>query len=330
MAVTVTTPTTIIVKDSAARGPVGPAPTFAVGNVTTGAENSSASVTNVGNSANIVLDFSIPRGNTGNVGPTGPANPEAYDRANLAYGQANGAYAHANIVYAQANTARTTANDAYAQANAAYNAANNAGGGFPLANGTSNIDIAIANGDASITSNTFTWMFGSTDGSLDLPGNLTNFTACSAINFVANSSGDGAGYSTIELKPDSNVPVNDQYIIIDPTVANHIHIRAGGSQDNSGAQLYLGGEHSHFSIGSGENPSVFITANNNVWYYYSDGTHLSPILTYALLPSPTTAGLRAFISDANVAAPGNFGAVVGGGGSNNVPVFSDGANWRVG
>lgn len=43
-----------------------------------------------------------------------------------------------------------------------------------------------------------------------------------------------------------------------------------------------------------------------------------------------TAGSRAFISDGNLAAVGNFGAQISGGGSNTVPVWSDGTNWYVG
>lgn len=42
------------------------------------------------------------------------------------------------------------------------------------------------------------------------------------------------------------------------------------------------------------------------------------------------AGARSFISDANLAATGNWGIVVGGGGSNIVPVWSDGTNWYIG
>ncbi len=41
-------------------------------------------------------------------------------------------------------------------------------------------------------------------------------------------------------------------------------------------------------------------------------------------------GARAFISDGNLAAVGNFGAQVSGGGANNVPVWSDGTNWYIG
>jgi hypothetical protein len=41
-------------------------------------------------------------------------------------------------------------------------------------------------------------------------------------------------------------------------------------------------------------------------------------------------GARAFVNDANRAAAGNFGAQITDGGSNTVPVWSDGANWYIG
>jgi hypothetical protein len=51
--------------------------------------------------------------------------------------------------------------------------------------------------------------------------------------------------------------------------------------------------------------------------------------TVANLPSTTgpIKGLKMFVSDANSTT---FNAVVGGGGANFVPVFCDGANWRIG
>ena len=106
--------------------------------------------------------------------------------------------------------------------------------------------------------------------------------------------------------------------------------RAGGAQDNSQGQLFIGGEYSNFSVGSGLNPPVFVTANQKIWTFETTGTFANPVMQYSDLPSPSTVGVRAFISDANVAATGNFGAIVSGGGSNNVPVFSDGTNWLVG
>ena len=55
-----------------------------------------------------------------------------------------------------------------------------------------------------------------------------------------------------------------------------------------------------------------------------------PVLTVATLPPATTAGRRSFVSDSTATASGNFGAVVTGAGTNNVPVYSDGTNWRIG
>ena len=44
----------------------------------------------------------------------------------------------------------------------------------------------------------------------------------------------------------------------------------------------------------------------------------------------TTAGLRSCVSDATQTLTAGIGAVVVGGGANNVPVYSDGTNWRIG
>ncbi len=63
------------------QGPQGPA-TIAIGNVTTGDPDTSATVTNSGTNENVVLNFTIPRGATGATGrqgiqgPTGPQGPQ--------------------------------------------------------------------------------------------------------------------------------------------------------------------------------------------------------------------------------------------------------------
>lgn len=62
------------------------------------------------------------------------------------------------------------------------------------------------------------------------------------------ASGDGYNNGTIQLVPDSDLYANDQYLIIDPTAPNHIHIRAGGTQDDSHADLILGGERNNVYI----------------------------------------------------------------------------------
>ena len=91
-------------------------------------------------------------------------------------------------------------------------------------------------------------------------------------------SGDGGGYDTIKLIPDASLGT-DQYLIIDPTSPGHIHIRAGGTIDNSNADLYLGGENSFVKIPNGANPDVVITANSNTWTFNTSGTLVLPDTT---------------------------------------------------
>jgi hypothetical protein len=104
-----------------------------------------------------------------------------------------------------------------------------------------------------------------------ITGNISISSTNSEINFVPNSSGDGAGYSTIELKPDTNA-TNDQYLIIDPTAPSHIHIRAGGEQDASQAQLYLGGEETYVRVTDNGGVRLQTSQLDDNYYYYSDTT----------------------------------------------------------
>jgi hypothetical protein len=61
-------------------------------------------------------------------------------------------------------------------------------------------------------------------------------------------------------------------------------------------------------------------------------TAYGPVITppVALGTLTAVAGARAFVNDGNLVASGNFGAQVGNGGSNTVPVWSDGSNWYIG
>jgi len=66
------------------------------------------------------------------------------------------------------------------------------------------------------------------------------------------------GDSTMELLPDATIQT-DQYLVIEPTGPNHIHVRAGGTVDNSAADLYVGGERANVVV-SDYNRSVAISA----------------------------------------------------------------------
>lgn len=77
------------------------------------------------------------------------------------------------------------------------------------------------------------------------------------------------------------------------------------------------------------------TGTINATTLYEAGTALSSkyaslaVYTVATLPAAGTArkGYRAFVSDANSTT---FASTVAGGGSNNVPVYSDGSAWKIG
>jgi hypothetical protein len=61
---------------------------------------------------------------------------------------------------------------------------------------------------------------------------------------------------------------------------------------------------------------------------YVSGAVITPPTALANLTA--VSGARAFINNANLVALGNFGALVGSGGANVVPVWSNGTNWYIG
>ena len=75
------------------------------------------------------------------------------------------------------------------------------------------------------------------------------------------------------------------------------------------------------------------TPLNTAFDYINDNfTELYASITpvpYANLGT-AVAGSRAFVNNGNLSASGHFGSQIGGGGSNVVPVWSDGTNWYVG
>jgi hypothetical protein len=76
--------------------------------------------------------------------------------------------------------------------------------------------------------------------------------------------------------------------------------------------------------------NVGVTNNGTQSFIFQATTFKQTVVAFSALPAATTAGLRGFISDGNLAAATNFGVQVAGGGSNTVPVFSDGTNWKIG
>ena len=81
------------------------------------------------------------------------------------------------------------------------------------------------------------------------------------------------------------------------------------------------------AVGNGSNTTTIGTTSTTATLLY--GYVKSTVYTVATLPAAATAGAgaRAFVSDANATT---FASVVAGGGTNGVPVYSNGANWFIG
>ena len=103
------------------------------------------------------------------------------------------------------------------------------------------------------------------DGEFHLPGQ-------GLIWNPSNSSGDGYSGDTIHLVPNDSDNETEQRIIIDPTGPNHIHIRAGGVQDYSTADLILGGERAGVRVSDTDGTTVIQSKQEDyVWTYQNVG-----------------------------------------------------------
>jgi hypothetical protein len=123
-------------------------------------------------------------------------------------------------------------------------------------------DLAINTADGTVNyrgPNGWVSVGGSSEGSADT-GDIT-FNGVQII-----------GDSTMELLPDATIQT-DQYLVIEPTGPNHIHVRTGGTIDESAADLYLGGERNNVSV-SDTNSSVGISTKQleSVYTYWNFNT----------------------------------------------------------
>ena len=98
---------------------------------------------------------------------------------------------------------------------------------------------------------------------------------------AGGESGDGLGNGTLKLMPDADLN-SDQYLILDPTGPNHIHVRAGGAIDESTAELIFGGERNKVTVSDNERLVLISTRPpgeepyENQWIFGSDGILIGP------------------------------------------------------
>jgi hypothetical protein len=96
---------------------------------------------------------------------------------------------------------------------------------------------------------------------------------------AGTASSDGLNAGTMQLVPDANLET-DQYLVIDPTAPNHIHIRPGGTLDASTADLIMGGENTNMLVSdTGDYVDIRTTSSEsftNLWRFNSDGLLVGP------------------------------------------------------
>lgn len=159
---------------------------------------------------------------------------------------------------------------------------------FSPAPGPANLANIRSSQEIIISADTKGWLF-DINGDIYLPpgGDIRDSTGTSVLGVAGTgditfngvkvigagtASGDGNGYSTLELVPDNNLYANNQYLVIDPTAPSHIHIRAGGTQDNSNADLILGGEKNYVRVNDFNGVRIQNEQANENFYYYDSLT----------------------------------------------------------
>jgi hypothetical protein len=124
-----------------------------------------------------------------------------------------------------------------------------------IQNGASNVYIAQANGNVTITANAgvsgYTWTFGNTDGKLSAPGDITSAGTFNANNFTANTN----------ITANANIYANTGYVYANyANVSNDLQVN---NNANIGNTLFANTANiANLNVTSGISTAGNITANN--------------------------------------------------------------------
>lgn len=177
---------------------------------------------------------------------------------------------------------------------------------------------------------------------LKLLGATTITHALNSGSFTVNSPYTNGSDSTVKLEtsyPFSLICANQSYDAAVPSA--YISAQAAyptASTNISGGHLkIIGGAGASSSAGAATGGNIYLDGgrgygtgvNGNVVVGATRGRLLLSTSTVAALPTGIN-GMRAHVTDSTVAAAGNFGATVAGGGSYSTPVYFDGTNWCIG
>tara|TARA_Y100000389_G_scaffold193048_1_gene221401 strand:- start:1127 stop:2926 length:1800 start_codon:yes stop_codon:yes gene_type:complete len=179
------------------------------------------------------------------------------------------------------------------------------GDGYQLANLTgANVTGTVSSATTATTAGTVTT---AAQPNITSTGTLTSLSVTGALGVTTGViTGDGGGISNIAAG----------------NISGTVNTAVLAQEVSQAAQPNIG------SVGT--LTSLTVSGNITGQSYISATTAIqtTPVVV-ASLPAAATAGAgaRAFVSDANDTA---FNAIVAGTGANNLPVFSDGTDWRIG
>jgi hypothetical protein len=176
-------------------------------------------------------------------------------------------------------------------------------------------------------------------GSSNIAGYYTHTQSVANTTWVVNHNLASRYLSVTPVYP-NNVSMVGTYDFPNITYNNANALTLTFNSALTGNVVVVGGGGEALPAGGGDTEVQFNNGgalDGDASFTYNSLTNILsvPVITlsvvaFANLPSATTAGQKAFISDGNLIAAGNFGAIVSGSGSNTVPVYSDGTNWRIG
>jgi hypothetical protein len=184
-------------------------------------------------------------------------------------------------------------------------AAANIGTASKLINQFSEVNIPVASGNIYANVNSVNITTTTPNGVL-VTGNVTAGNALISANVVAN----GQIRSNTGFFTNGYLSVTGSTILANTTVAGNLSITGNVTGNLSATGNVTGGN---------------LSVSGNI-----TGALRVATTPTALANLSAVAGGRAFVNNANLVAVGNFGNQVGSGGSNIVPVWSDGSNWYIG
>jgi len=162
----------------------------------------------------------------------------------------------------------------------------------------------------------------------------TTFTGLK-LNVTNTASAGGSKLLDLQVGGTSQFRLNNEGAITSPN--DLIFTRGATTSFRSGSTRFSITSELGLSNNNASSPDTFIARNSAGVVKITDGSNgtgylkLIPTTVGALTAAATVgAGTKAFVTDSTSTLSSNHGQAVVGGGSNFVPVFSDGTNWIVG